>query len=90
MTDIGADWHAAAHGPGDGDGGRVETHPSGTADDPQFMVRIHLCLPHARIHADNILPNGAGHADVHSALREAYGNARRQLQTFRAGPRLCG
>jgi len=64
----------------------VETHPAGTAASPQFMVTIHLRLPWAQIHADNILPNGAGHADLHGALREAYDNARRQLDTFTRTP----
>jgi len=64
----------------------VQTHPAGTPQSPQFLVTIHLRLPWAEIHADNILPNGAGHADLQGALREAYDNARRQLDTFTRMP----
>jgi hypothetical protein len=45
----------------------------------QFAVRIHLSLPTAQIHADSVLRNGEGHTEVIGALREAYGNASRQL-----------
>lgn len=60
-----------------------DRHTPDLADGPSFKVTIHLSLPGAEIHADNILPNGAGHADVHGALRAAYDNARRQLETFK-------
>ena len=57
--------------------------PDGTAGAPRYAVRIHLSLPGAQIHADSVQRSGAGHGDAHAALREAYGNARRQLEELK-------
>ncbi|MGO9515260.1 MAG: HPF/RaiA family ribosome-associated protein [Steroidobacteraceae bacterium] len=50
------------------------------ADGAPYAVKIHLSVPVAQIHADSTHRNGAGHADVYAALRDAYMSARRQLQ----------
>ncbi|HME40306.1 MAG TPA: HPF/RaiA family ribosome-associated protein [Steroidobacteraceae bacterium] len=45
-----------------------------------YLVKIDLSLPGAHIHADSLHADGAGHADIYLALRDAYSNAKRQLQ----------
>jgi len=45
-----------------------------------YVVQIDLAVPGAQIHADSRQFDGAGHKDVHSALRDAFNNAKRQLQ----------
>jgi hypothetical protein len=47
---------------------------------PPYLVKIALTVPGAQIHADNLPVNGAGHADIHFAMRDAFNNAKRQLQ----------
>jgi putative sigma-54 modulation protein len=49
-----------------------------------YNVHIALSVPGAQIHADSLQGNGAGHADIYAALREAYNNAKRQLQELHA------
>jgi len=49
-------------------------------DGAPYVVKIHLSVPGAQIHADSTYQNGAGHADVYLALRAAYASARGQLQ----------
>lgn len=44
------------------------------------VVKIHVCVPGAQIHADGVAPDGAQHQDVFTALRDAYESVRRQLQ----------
>ena len=45
-----------------------------------FVVQIDLAVPGAQIHADSLQMDGAGHRDAYLALRDAFNNARRQLQ----------
>ncbi len=45
-----------------------------------YIVKIHLIVPGAQIHADSLHVDGAGHKDIYLALRDAFNNARRQLQ----------
>ncbi len=45
-----------------------------------YVVQIDLAVPGAQIHADSRQLNGAGHEDINLALREAFTNAKRQLQ----------
>jgi len=51
-------------------------HGSGTP----FVVQIDLAVPGAQIHADSLQMDGAGHRDIYLALRDAFNNAKRQLQ----------
>jgi Sigma 54 modulation protein / S30EA ribosomal protein len=61
--------HMVFEGPGRGrDGGVL------------FCVKIDLTVPGARIHADSLHVDGRGHKDVYLALRDAFNNAKRQLQ----------
>jgi ribosomal subunit interface protein len=45
-----------------------------------YIVKIDLTVPGAQIHADSIHADGAGHKDIYLALRDAFNNAKRQLQ----------
>ncbi len=45
-----------------------------------YQVKIDLSLPRAHIHADSLRSDGEGHRDIYLALREAFINAKRQLQ----------
>ena len=45
-----------------------------------YAVQIDLAVPGARIHADSLQIDGAGHKDPFLALRDAFNNAKRQLQ----------
>jgi ribosome-associated translation inhibitor RaiA len=45
-----------------------------------FVVKVDVHVPGARIHADNQHGDGDLHGDVYVALRDAIGDARRQLQ----------
>jgi hypothetical protein len=45
-----------------------------------YLVRIDLTVPNAQIHADSLGVDGVGHEDIFLALRDAFENARRQLQ----------
>jgi Sigma 54 modulation protein / S30EA ribosomal protein len=47
------------------------------------VVKIHVSVPGAQIHADGVAPDGAQHQDVFLALRDAYESARRQLMDLR-------
>jgi hypothetical protein len=54
-------------------------------DDPRdtgapYLVKIDLTVPGAQIHADSLHVDGAGHKDIYLALRDAFNNAKRQLQ----------
>jgi hypothetical protein len=45
------------------------------------VVKIHVCVPGAQIHAQGgLLPNEGMTQDARHALRAAYDNARRQLE----------
>ncbi|MGO9934996.1 MAG: HPF/RaiA family ribosome-associated protein [Steroidobacteraceae bacterium] len=44
------------------------------------LVQIDLAVPGAQIHADSLELDGAGHKDIYTALRNAFNNAKRQLQ----------
>jgi Sigma 54 modulation protein / S30EA ribosomal protein len=61
--------HIVFEGP---DGGRHGGAP--------FCVKIDLTVPGARIHADSLDANGESHEDACLALRDAFENAKRQLQ----------
>jgi len=57
-----------------------------------YLVKIDLIVPGAQIHADSLHIDGAGHKDIYLALRDAFNNAKRQLQElqrdrFRSGER---
>ncbi len=45
-----------------------------------YGVKIHLQLPGAQIHADNLHAGADGDVDVYQALRDAFENAKRQLR----------
>ena len=45
-----------------------------------YLVKIDLTVPGAQIHADSLHADGAGHKDIYIALRDAFNNAKRQLQ----------
>jgi len=45
-----------------------------------YLVKIDLIVPGAQIHADSLHVDGAGHKDIYLALRDAFNNAKRQLQ----------
>jgi ribosome-associated translation inhibitor RaiA len=47
-----------------------------------YMVKIDLAVPGAHIHADSLHVDGLGHDDIYLALRDAFNNAKRQLQRF--------
>ena len=49
----------------------------------RYAVRIELSVPGAQIHADSLQQSGEPPHDVFSALREAFDNAKRQLQSLR-------
>jgi hypothetical protein len=61
--------HMTLEGPGNGS----------TAGAP-YLVKIDLTVPSAQIHADSLHVDGAGHQDIYLALRDAFNNAKRQLQ----------
>ncbi len=44
------------------------------------MAKIDLAVPGAHIHADSLHADGTGHEDIYLALRDAFINAKRQLQ----------
>jgi ribosome-associated translation inhibitor RaiA len=48
-----------------------------------YQVKIDLTVPGAQIHADSLNVDGAGHKDIYLALRDAFINAKRQLQDLR-------
>jgi hypothetical protein len=45
-----------------------------------YLVKIDLIVPGAQIHADSLDVDGGGHKDIHLAMRDAFNNAKRQLQ----------
>jgi hypothetical protein len=45
-----------------------------------YVVKIDLTVPSAQIHADSLHFDGTGHKDIYLALRDAFNNAKRQLQ----------
>ena len=45
-----------------------------------YLVKIDLAVPGAHIHADSLHVDGVGHEDIYLALRDAFNNAKRQLQ----------
>jgi ribosome-associated translation inhibitor RaiA len=45
-----------------------------------YLVKIDLTVPGAHIHADSLHADGTGHKDIYLALRDAFNNAKRQLQ----------
>ena len=49
-----------------------------------YLVKIDLMVPGAQIHADSLHVDGIGHVDIQLALRDAFNNAKRQLQDFSA------
>lgn len=59
--------------------------PSPEAGTASFRVRIELNLPGARINAGNRPQEPEPHPDVYRALREAFEDAKRQLQSLRWG-----
>ena len=52
-------------------------------DSPTYAVKIDLAVPGAHIHADSLHVDGSGHSDIYLALRDAFNNAKRQLQGLR-------
>jgi hypothetical protein len=51
-----------------------------------YCVKIDLIVPGAQIHADSLHADGAGHKDIYLALRDAFINAKRQLQELDRNP----
>jgi hypothetical protein len=47
-----------------------------------YIVKIDLTVPGAQIQADSLHVDGAGHKDIYLALRDAFNNAKRQLQNL--------
>jgi hypothetical protein len=45
-----------------------------------IFVRIEVTIPNARMHADSLGVDGAGHEDIFLALSDAFNNAKRHLQ----------
>jgi hypothetical protein len=57
-----------------------------------FRVKIHVSVPGAQIHAESARHTGVGETAIHSPLRSAYENAKRQLEKlkpFRDGSKLA-
>jgi ribosome-associated translation inhibitor RaiA len=48
-----------------------------------YVVKIDMTVPGAQIHADSLHTDGTGHKDIYLALRDAFNNAKRQLQDLR-------
>ena len=65
--------HMTFEGPGNSDGGAP------------YVVKIDLTVPGAQIHADSVHADGRGHKDIYLALRDAFNNAKRQLQGLHRG-----
>jgi ribosome-associated translation inhibitor RaiA len=49
----------------------------------RYAVKIELSVPGARIHADNLRQDDEQQRDVFSAVRDAFDDAKRQLQSLR-------
>jgi len=49
----------------------------------RYVVKIHLSVPGAQIHAESAQRSGEGHREPRSALHAAYENAKRQLEKLR-------
>ena len=58
----------------------LEGSRGGHSSGAPYVVQIDLAVPGAQIHADSRQLDGAGHEDIHLALRQAFNNAKRQLQ----------
>jgi hypothetical protein len=58
----------------------LEGARGGDGSSAHCVVQIDLAVPGAQIHADSRRIDGAGHEEIHLALREAFNNAKRQLQ----------
>lgn len=58
----------------------IEGSRGGHSSGAPYSVQIDLAVPGAQIHADSLQIDGSGHKDVYLALREAFNNAKRQLQ----------
>ena len=58
----------------------VHGRPGGQLKGAPFTVKIELTVPGAQIHADSHHGTGVDHDDVYLALRDAFENAKRQLQ----------
>jgi hypothetical protein len=59
--------------------------PDGRRGGASYLVKIDLTVPGAQIHADSLHGDGAAHEDIYLALRDAYNNAKRQLQDLHRG-----
>ena len=59
------------------------TDADASAERGRYVVRIHLSVPGAQIHAESAQRSGEGHREPRSALHAAYENAKRQLQKLR-------
>jgi ribosome-associated translation inhibitor RaiA len=58
----------------------VQGRPGSQLRGAPFVVKIELAVPGAQIHADSHHGPEIAHDDVYVALREAFENAKRQLQ----------
>jgi ribosome-associated translation inhibitor RaiA len=58
----------------------LEGSRGGHGSSAPYVVQIDLAVPGAQIHADSRQLDGAGHTDIYLALRDAFNNAKRQLQ----------
>jgi len=68
---------------------RMTVERSGSPSDgaAPYLVKIDLTVPGAHIHADSRQIDGAGHKDIYLALRDAFINAKRQLQDLQIDSR---
>jgi ribosome-associated translation inhibitor RaiA len=67
----------------------LEGSRGGHSSGAPFVVQIDLTVPGARIHADSLQMDGAGHKDIYLALRDAFNNAKRQLQELHSKRFRC-
>ena len=58
---------------------------SGTGNSGPYVVKIELTIPGAQIHADSLRADEVDRRDVYLAMREAYDDAKRQLQHLQHG-----
>jgi hypothetical protein len=78
--------HIVVEGSTDACGGSTDacgTDADASAERGRYVVRIHLSVPGAQIHAESAQRSGEGHREPRSALHAAYENAKRQLQKLR-------
>lgn len=61
----------------------LENDTDTSGEGGRYVVKIHLSVPGAQIHAESAQRSGDGHHEPRSALHAAYENAKRQLEKLR-------